>query len=89
MVFIHTEHREQRELKSVRLEESRLEVDKQRVSQNLQNNNPLFDLQVDRIDIDKWRVDLDEQRIHMEKQERSVQLEASKQLAVLLGKLAD
>lgn len=86
---MHAERREQRELRALRLEESKLEVEKQRIAQDLQNQNRLYNLQVERIDIDKRRLDLDGQRFHMEKEERLAQLEQSEQLTVLLGKLAD
>ena len=96
MIFPHANRREERERKSLKLDEDRLKLDedrlvieRDRVRQEAENNTRLQSLQVQRNQIDERRLDLDECRFELERVEREAQIENTKQLASLLSKLAD
>lgn len=89
LIFVHAERREEREKKTLRLEEDRLSIEKKRVERENEHQSRLYTLQLQRNDIDERRLELDKQRFDLDKHEREAQIENSKQMASLLNKLAD
>lgn len=87
-MLLYAERCEKRE-KAILLDENLLKVEKKRAIQDSRNKIGAYNLQVERINIDKRRLQLDEQLFQIGKEERSAQIDQSKELAVLPKSIAD